>query len=139
MHFSLFAKANTELSGGDTTVFSSGQNAFGMPLANISRTNRRAHVVGNSFFNKNWVFSPSSTTARDGLGPLFHARSCSSCHVKDGRGAPTNKDSASIGLVFRLNVPGQLKGDPILGLQLATKSDPSIAVSYTHLTLPTKA
>ena len=126
LHFSLFAKANTELSGGDTTVFSSGQNAFGMPLANISRTNRRAHVVGNSFFNKNWVFSPSSTTARDGLGPLFHARSCSSCHVKDGRGAPTNKDSASVGLVFRLNVPGQLKGDPILGLQLATKSDPSI-------------
>ena len=78
-----------ELSGGSTTVFNAGPNAFGMPLANISRSNRRAHVVGNSFFNKNWVFSPSSTTARDGLGPLFHARSCSSCHLKDGRGAPT--------------------------------------------------
>ena len=62
--------AETILSGGKTTVFQEGPNAFGMPLANISRTNRRAHVVGNSFFNKNWVFSPSSTTARDGLGPL---------------------------------------------------------------------
>ena len=115
-----------ELSGGSTTVFNTGPNAFGMPLANISRSNRRAHVVGNSFFNKNWVFSPSSTTARDGLGPLFHARSCSSCHVKDGRGAPTNDSSTSIGLLFRLSVPGKSSGDPVLGVQLATKAAPGV-------------
>ena len=115
-----------ELSGGSTTVFNAGPNAFGMPLANISRLNRRAHVVGNSFFNKNWVFSPSSTTARDGLGPLFHARSCSSCHVKDGRGAPTNNSSTSVGLIFRLGVPGKSSGDPVLGVQLATKAAPGI-------------
>jgi len=114
------------LSGGDTTVFNTGPNAFGMPLANISRSNRRAHVIGNSFFNKNWVFSPSSTTARDGLGPLFHARSCSSCHVRDGRGAPTNDSTTSIGLLFRLNVPGKSYGDPVLGVQLATKAAPGV-------------
>lgn len=126
LHFSLFADPGVELSGGSTTVFNAGPNAFGMPLANISRSNRRAHVVGNSFFNKNWVFSPSSTTARDGLGPLFHARSCSSCHVKDGRGAPTNDSSTSIGLLFRLNVPGKSSGDPVLGVQLATKAAPGV-------------
>ena len=126
MHFSLFADPGVELSGGSTTVFNAGPNAFGMPLANISRSNRRAHVVGNSFFNKNWVFSPSSTTARDGLGPLFHARSCSSCHVKDGRGAPTNDSSTSIGLLFRLSVPGKASGDPVLGVQLATKAAPGV-------------
>ena len=126
MHFSLFAEPGVELSGGSTTVFNAGPNAFGMPLANISRLNRRAHVVGNSFFNKNWVFSPSSTTARDGLGPLFHARSCSSCHVKDGRGAPTNDSSTSIGLLFRLSVPGKSSGDPVLGVQLATKAAPGV-------------
>ena len=126
MHFSLFAEPGVELSGGSTTVFNAGPNAFGMPLANISRLNRRAHVVGNSFFNKNWVFSPSSTTARDGLGPLFHARSCSSCHVKDGRGAPTNNSSTSVGLLFRLGVPGKSSGDPVLGVQLATKAAPGI-------------
>ena len=126
MHFSLFAEPGVELSGGSTTVFNAGPNAFGMPLANISRSNRRAHVVGNSFFNKNWVFSPSSTTARDGLGPLFHARSCSSCHVKDGRGAPTNDSSTSIGLLFRLSVPGKSSGDPVLGVQLATKAAPGV-------------
>ena len=126
MHFSLFAKPGVELSGGSTTVFNAGPNAFGMPLANISRPNRRAHVVGNSFFNKNWVFSPSSTTARDGLGPLFHARSCSSCHLKDGRGAPTKGSSTSIGLLFRLSVPGKSSGDPVLGVQLATKAAPGL-------------
>lgn len=126
MHFSLFAEPGVEFSGGSTTVFNAGPNAFGMPLANISRLNRRAHVVGNSFFNKNWVFSPSSTTARDGLGPLFHARSCSSCHVKDGRGAPTNNSSTSVGLLFRLGVPGKSSGDPVLGVQLATKAAPGI-------------
>ena len=126
LHFSLFADPGVELSGGSTTVFNASPNAFGMPLANISRLNRRAHVVGNSFFNKNWVFSPSSTTARDGLGPLFHARSCSSCHVKDGRGAPTNDSSTSIGLLFRLNVPGKSSGDPVLGVQLATKAAPGV-------------
>ena len=126
MHSSLFAESNTDLSGGKTTVFNSGPNAFGMPLANISRTNRRAHVVGNSFFNKNWVFSPSSTTARDGLGPLFHARSCSSCHIRDGRGAPTNEQSTSVGLLFRLSVPGKPTGDPVLGVQLAINAAPGI-------------
>src|SRR5690606_25134201 len=37
-------------------------------------------------FRKDWVSSPSSTQASDGLGPLFNARSCQACHVKDGRG-----------------------------------------------------
>lgn len=119
-------KAETVLSGGNTTVFQKGPNAFGLPLANITRTNRRAHVVGNSFFNKNWVFAPSSTTARDGLGPLYHARSCSGCHVRDGRGAPPQNNKSGVGLLFRLNVPGMPGGDPNLGQQLAVKAAPGV-------------
>ena len=118
--------AETSLSGGKTTIFQQGPNAFGMPLANISRTNRRAHVVGNSFFNKNWVFSPSSTTARDGLGPLYNARSCSGCHVRDGRGAPIKNDLPSVGLLFKLHGIGSKNGDPNLGLQLAVNAAPGI-------------
>ena len=124
--FSLISKAETVLSGGKTTVFQKGPDAFGLPLANITRTNRRAHVVGNSFFNKNWVFAPSSTTARDGLGPLYHARSCSGCHVRDGRGAPPQNNKSGIGLVFKLNVPGMPDGDPTLGLQLAINAAPGV-------------
>lgn len=92
-------------SGGETTVVQDGQNAFSLPLANITRENRRAHVIGNSFFNKNWVFAPASTTARDGLGPLFHARSCSECHLRDGRSAPSEGASPLPGLLFRFADP----------------------------------
>ncbi|MEO0446692.1 MAG: di-heme oxidoredictase family protein [Verrucomicrobiota bacterium] len=102
------------LSGGSTTVFSAGQNAYALPLANLSREKRRAHVVGNSFFNKNWVISPASTTARDGLGPLFHARSCSGCHVRDGRGRPPELGETPTHLLFRLSIPGKgPHGEPI--------------------------
>ena len=119
------------LSGGSTTVFQEGPNSFGMPLANISRINRRAHVVGNSFFNKNWVIAPASTTARDGLGPLFNARSCSGCHVRDGRGAPPEKGHVMTGLLFRLGIPGRddHRGnlpDPTFGRQLAVRSIPGV-------------
>ena len=31
---------------------------------------------------------PSSTKSSDGLGPLYNARACQSCHLKDGRGHP---------------------------------------------------
>src|SRR5687767_1266987 len=72
--------------GGDTTVFDSTGNAFSLSARNMSFDRRQRFVVGNSFFNKNWVIAPSSTTSRDGLGPTFNARSCSTCHFKDGRG-----------------------------------------------------
>ena len=118
-----------ELSGGDATVFLDGRNAFSLPLANASREDKRAFVIGNSFFNKNWVTSPASTTARDGLGPLFHARSCSGCHALDGRAAPPAKGELMTGLLFRLSLPGKGKHggaipDPIYGGQLGVRAVP---------------
>lgn len=96
-----------------------GQNAFALPLADITRENRRAHVIGNSFFNQNWVAAPASTTARDGLGPLFHARSCSGCHLRDGRSAPEENGTPLPGLLFRLGKEGASHHHPSLGHQLA--------------------
>jgi CxxC motif-containing protein (DUF1111 family) len=120
---------NAHLSGGSTTVFQDGPNSFAMPLANISRSNRRAHVVGNSFFNKNWVIPPSSTEARDGLGPFFHSRSCSGCHVRDGRGRPPWEGETMVGLLFRLSVPGpdgKPIPDPVFGGQLGVRAVPGV-------------
>ncbi len=116
-------------SGGTTTVFNDGKDAYSLPLANISRETRRQFVVGNSFFNENWILAPASAQARDGLGPLFHARSCSSCHNKDGRGAPPNEGETMTGLLLRLSLPGQdEKGaplpDPVYGGQLAVRAIP---------------
>ncbi|MGH6637391.1 MAG: di-heme oxidoredictase family protein, partial [Polaromonas sp.] len=100
-----------EKTGGETTVFASGRNAFSFPLANLPDEERTRFVIGNSFFRRNWVQAPASTTARDGLGPHFIARSCGGCHLQDGRGAPPDFSRGlteqPVGLLLRLSIPGQ--------------------------------
>ena len=97
-----------ELLGGQASVFNATPNAFGQPIPGLEREQELLFFVGNSFFNQNWVVAPASTKARDGLGPLFNARSCASCHFKDGRGRPPEFDGESpTGLLIRLGLPGQ--------------------------------
>jgi CxxC motif-containing protein (DUF1111 family) len=64
--------------------------------------------VGNAIFRKLWVAAPSSTQASDGLGPLYNARGCQNCHLKDGRGRPPegNEENA-VSMFLRLSVPPQ--------------------------------
>ncbi len=104
-----------ELSGGQATVFDTTRNAFGHPAPGLERDAELVFFVGNSFFNQNWVTAPASTTARDGLGPLFNSRSCAGCHFLDGRGrAPTTPDEAPTGFLIRLSIPDQtLHGAPV--------------------------
>ncbi|MCA9627608.1 MAG: c-type cytochrome [Myxococcales bacterium] len=110
------------LPGGDTTnTLLGGKNAFTMPAENIQPEHESLFYSGNAFFNQAWVQAPSSTDARDGLGPLFNARSCAACHFKDGRGSPPlAADEGFVGLLLRLSVPGEdehggPKGDPNYG------------------------
>lgn len=97
--------------GGATTVYATGQNAFSFPAANLGDPERTRFVIGNSFFKRNWVQAPASTKARDGLGPHFIARSCGGCHTQDGRGQPPDfsrgLSEQPVGLLLRLSVPGQ--------------------------------
>ena len=105
-----------ELSGGvNGTVFSESQTAFLQQMPGITPNEELQFFVGNSFFNQNWVSAPASTQARDGLGPLMNARSCSACHFKDGRGAPfLNSGDNANGFLIRLSIPGEdLNGGPI--------------------------
>ena len=101
------------LPGGDTTnTLLLGRNAFLRPAENITDDNELRFFSGNSFFNQAWVTAPASTTARDGLGPLFNARSCAACHPQDGRGAPPgpNDDPTNFqGLLLRITTAS---GDP---------------------------
>lgn len=112
------------LPGGIATVFNTTGNAFGQPSPGLERMDELFFFVGNSFFNQNWVTAPASTTARDGLGPLFNARSCAGCHFKDGRGRPPEFDGEiPTGFLVRLSVPGrsvhyEVQPDPIYGTQL---------------------
>ncbi|MCD2511787.1 di-heme oxidoredictase family protein [Comamonas endophytica] len=100
------------LPGGNTTVYATGRNAFSFPAANLSDAERTRFVIGNSFFKRNWVQAPASTTARDGLGPHFLARSCGGCHVQDGRAQPPDFHNGLAprnvaGLLMRVSVPGK--------------------------------
>jgi CxxC motif-containing protein (DUF1111 family) len=116
-----------ELTAGEATAFATGRNAFSMPLPTLSDDEQARFAVGNSFFRRNWVEAPASTTARDGLGPHFIARSCGGCHVQDGRGAPPDfrkgLSEPPVALLMRLSIPGfgahgGVVPDPVYGDQL---------------------
>lgn len=81
-------------------------DAFSQPSGNITFEDELTFKVGNGLFRKLWVSSPSSTLASDGLGPLFNARSCQRCHIKDGRGhPPENAEDNSISMFLRISIP----------------------------------
>jgi CxxC motif-containing protein (DUF1111 family) len=119
------------LPGGATTnTLLGGSSAFTLPAANITAEHEALFFAGNGFFNQPWVEAPASTEARDGLGPLFNARSCAACHFKDGRGRPPlAEDEAFLGLLLRI-------GPPELGEHGAPASDPSYGGQLQPFALP---
>jgi CxxC motif-containing protein (DUF1111 family) len=135
-----------ELPGGATTnSLLAGSNVFLPAASNISGDNMRMFQTGNAFFNQAWTVAPASTESRDGLGPLFNARSCSACHFKDGRGRPpidAELDFQSMLLRIgtgELNPLGAPMPDPIYGDQLQpfgagdVPGEGSPRVTYTSL------
>ncbi len=81
-------------------------DAFSLPSGNIPFERELDFKVGNGLFKKLWVSSPSSTLASDGLGPLFNARSCQRCHLKDGRGhPPEGPEDDAVSMFLRISVP----------------------------------
>jgi CxxC motif-containing protein (DUF1111 family) len=108
-----FSKPETgeQLSGGATTHFKrANAKAFSHPAANMPFEQQLDFRIGNGIFRKLWVAAPSSTTASDGLGPLYNARSCMQCHTRDGRGhtpdANWPEDNA-VSMFLRLSIPAQ--------------------------------
>ena len=103
--------AGEEKPGGATTHRKkSGRTAFLHPAANLPADKGLDFRVGQGFFKKIWVSSPASTRASDGLGPLFNARSCQQCHLKNGRGHPPKAnfpDDTAVSFLLRLSIPPQ--------------------------------
>ena len=125
-------EAQEALSGGAATVFATTRQAFGQPLPHLTADQETQFFVGNSFFNRNWVSAPSSTTARDGLGPLFNARSCSACHLHDGRGRPPAPGEDMLSMLVRLSIPGRdtrqgVVPEPTYGDQLNGLAVPGVS------------
>lgn len=147
------AEPGEALSGGEATVRRSDQNAFSMPSANLSPMRRLDFSVGNSFFRNPWVIAPSTTTARDGLGPLFNTNACQNCHIKDGRGHPPEPGAANaVSMLVRLSIPDHASQaelikrtgvfpEPTYGVQLQDMAIPGVVsegkvrVEYDPLTV----
>ncbi len=72
--------------------------------------------IGQRLFERNWVSAPSD----DGLGPLYDAPSCASCHAQRAS-ADLDETTVPPGVVVRLgNAKGT--GDPVYGRQLQTRA-----------------
>ncbi len=111
-------------------------DAFSRPLPFLSDNDRATVHLSNSLFRKSWRPAPSATTASDGLGPLYNARSCADCHFRDGRGRPPNTGERALSLLLRL-----APADPIYGRQLQNNAvdghqpEGQVRVSYVERTV----
>ncbi|MCO6381186.1 di-heme oxidoredictase family protein [Oceanicola sp. 502str15] len=119
-------------------------DAFSQPSGNIDFARELDFKLGNGLFRKLWVSAPSSTLASDGLGPLYNARSCQRCHLKDGRGHPPESgENDGTTMFLRVSVPGGPKDgideiadyiatlpEPTYGGQMQDHSLPGIPAEY---------
>jgi CxxC motif-containing protein (DUF1111 family) len=115
----------TRPGGAATSAQRVNANAFSHPSAGMDFARELDFKVGNGFFRKLWVTAPASTQVSDGLGPLYNARACQSCHL-DARGhPPAGPEDTSVALFLRLSVtdpahPGETLPEPTYGGQLQT-------------------
>ncbi|WP_245304345.1 di-heme oxidoredictase family protein [Hoeflea olei] len=93
--------------GAGTTTKLVNRDSLSQFSANISFAEEETFKLGNALFRKLWVSAPSSTQASDGLGPLFNARACQSCHIKDGRGHPPEGAADATSMFLRLARPAR--------------------------------
>jgi CxxC motif-containing protein (DUF1111 family) len=139
-------------SGAATSTAAVSDKAFSQPAANLDPARGLDFHVGNALFKQLWISSPSSTQATDGLGPLFNARSCQSCHIRDGRGHPPETPGSAASMFLRLARPARTEEerqqiatsrivnfpDATYGTQLQDTAVPGIAgegqvaVTYTE-------
>lgn len=140
--------------GATTSTHTVNRDAFSHSAANLSFEEEKKFKLGNGLFRKLWVASPSSTAASDGLGPLYNARSCQRCHLKDGRGhPPQNANDSAVSMFLRLSILPQndvdrqaiasgeaaLIAEPAYGTQLqdlaitGVKPEAKMGIRYTEM------
>ncbi|USE38145.1 di-heme oxidoredictase family protein [Endozoicomonas sp. SCSIO W0465] len=92
--------------GGDASVNVTGFNTIAKPSANMPVFNRLNFHKGNALFRQIWQPESGADLAVDGLGPMFHTTSCSSCHIHDRRGhAPEDGEITDESVLVRLSIP----------------------------------
>ncbi len=119
--------------GGDTTVSTVAFPSLMKPAKNLPQKRLPEFHAGKALAHQPWVKAPTITTARDGLGPVYNARTCLACHMNGGRGQmPTTSDIPLLSAILRLSIPGEdevhgVIPEPVYGDQLQTQS---VALSH---------
>ena len=126
------------LPGGHTTVTEQTQIRFDYPAANLPVDQKTQFHAGKALAQQPWVKAPTITDSRDGLGPLYNARTCMACHVKGGKGALPKEASIPIfSSLIRVSLKGENKRNgvvphPAYGDQIQVQST-SLAHQLRHL------
>lgn len=122
--------------GAATVRLRADADAFSQPSGNLEFEQELDFKVGNGLFKKLWVSSPASTLASDGLGPLYNARSCQRCHIKDGRGhTPNGPQDSAVSMFLRVSIPGGA-GQSEIADYIATQPEPNYGGQMQDLALP---
>lgn len=125
---------------GDATVSFAPAPSLMLPATNIDITTEELFHAGKALAHQPWVKAPTVTFARDGLGPIYNARTCLACHINGGRGRmPDDNKSMMFSSFLRLSLPGfdPIKGvipEPVYGDQLQSQStalEHQLRSSYT--------
>ncbi|MFY0615943.1 di-heme oxidoredictase family protein [Shimia sp.] len=124
--------------GAATVPVRADNQPFKQPSANLDADSGLDFRLGEAMFEKLWVSAPSSTLASDGLGPLYNARACQSCHLRGGRGhAPDGPEDDAISFALKLSVPGT-QSEQIYEIEgfLATRPEPTYGTQLQDFSLP---
>lgn len=100
------------LSGDDLTAFRFDDQAYTVETANLDWRVSYMFDLGDGHLERPFqVATPASLgTNNDGLGPIFNAASCESCHQANGRTDPLPGQ----GYLVRLSIPGTgVDGGPV--------------------------
>lgn len=99
-----------------------------LPSANLPSDQLPHFHAGKALAHQPWVKAPTVTDARDGLGPIYNARTCLACHINGGRGEmPQDSNTAIFSALVRISVPGRDDHngpvpEPTYGLQMQAQS-----------------
>jgi CxxC motif-containing protein (DUF1111 family) len=114
--------------------------AFDKVVTNLPDSAKPDFYAGKALAEQAWIKAPTATDARDGLGPIYNARACLSCHIRGGRSRVPDESGAAlfVGPLVRMSVvPGAVVGagtqsytrliagvipDPVYGDQLQNQS-----------------
>ena len=108
---------NIQLAGGYATSFNRSFAAFELPAEGLTDQELKRHMDTDPLFDRSHI--PLNDHKNAGLGPLHNAKSCSACHVLNGRGRPVLGES-----LFRISL-NQEKGNkpvPSMGFQLQDRA-----------------